>query len=243
MMERPAEHKGEEDLDAEAEEAEAKAGYSAAYNALRQAARKETDPVPDVTDPKVNLARALAGALAQQPGRIGSIVSGQCAPECAAGDRGILRSGWGWPSSDGGVAAGCLKRRSVYFFQWNARVLTRESVPSSHPASGPSSCTPVSRPGTEEPLAVRTPPRYVPTLPARPPRRAKPSRHKYPSPRHVTKIPQPNPSDSAPDISLFPRERVVATRRKRVFTSSDAEQEFTEHPYHPGPNPRSHSIT
>ena len=81
MMERPAEHKGEEDLDAEAEEAEAKAGYSAAYNALRQARRTDTDPVPDVTDPKVNLARALAGASAQQPGRIGSIVSGQCAPE------------------------------------------------------------------------------------------------------------------------------------------------------------------
>jgi len=81
MMERPAEHKGEEDLDAEAEEAEARAGYSAAYNALRQAARTETDPVPAVTDPKVNLAIALAAVSATQPGRIGSIVAGQCAPE------------------------------------------------------------------------------------------------------------------------------------------------------------------
>ena len=34
-----------------------------------------------VADPKVNLAIALAAVSATQPGRIGSIVAGQCAPE------------------------------------------------------------------------------------------------------------------------------------------------------------------
>jgi exportin-2 (importin alpha re-exporter) len=37
--------------------------------------------VPAVADPKVNLAIALAAVSATQPGRIGSIVAGQCAPE------------------------------------------------------------------------------------------------------------------------------------------------------------------
>ena len=82
MMERPVEDKGGDgdDPDAEAEEMEAKAGYSAAYSQLQNAARREVDPCADVADPKVNLAQKLAAAGGQQPGRLSGLIANHCQP-------------------------------------------------------------------------------------------------------------------------------------------------------------------
>ena len=82
MLEKPEELKAnDEELDEEAEAMEQKAGYSAAYSQLRNAARKESDPCADVPDAKANLARRLAATAATAPGKIASVVAAKCPPE------------------------------------------------------------------------------------------------------------------------------------------------------------------
>ena len=69
------------DANAEAEAAESERGYAAAYNALRNAARRESDPCADVADPKQHLAQKLASASAQAPGVLGAAIAQHCPPE------------------------------------------------------------------------------------------------------------------------------------------------------------------
>ena len=53
--------------DALLEEMEVNAGYAASYSKLTQAALKETDPVPDVPDVRLHVAKTLATFSAQRP--------------------------------------------------------------------------------------------------------------------------------------------------------------------------------
>ena len=69
------------DANAEAEAAENEAGYAAAYNALRNAARVDVDPCADVADPKTNLAQKLALVSAQAPGVFSAAIATNCPPE------------------------------------------------------------------------------------------------------------------------------------------------------------------
>ena len=82
MLEKPEELKAnDEELDEEAEAMEQKAGYSAAYSQLRNAARKESDPCADVPDAKANLARRLAATAAKRRENRGRVVAAKCPPE------------------------------------------------------------------------------------------------------------------------------------------------------------------
>mmetsp|Transcript_11685 Transcript_11685/g.49963 ORF Transcript_11685/g.49963 Transcript_11685/m.49963 type:complete len:1008 (+) Transcript_11685:289-3312(+) len=69
------------DANAEAEAAENEAGYAAAYNALRNAARVDVDPCADVADPKTNLAQKLSVVSAQAPGVFSAAIATNCPPE------------------------------------------------------------------------------------------------------------------------------------------------------------------
>ena len=69
------------DANAEAEAAESERGYAAAYNPLRNAARRESDPRADVADPKTHLAQKLAAVSAETPGVFGAAIAQHCPPE------------------------------------------------------------------------------------------------------------------------------------------------------------------
>ena len=69
------------DANAEAEAAESERGYAAAYNALRNATRRATDPCAEIADPKTHLARRLASVSAQTPGVFGPAIAQNCPPE------------------------------------------------------------------------------------------------------------------------------------------------------------------
>lgn len=69
------------DANAEAEAAENERGYAAAYNPLRNAARRESDPRADVADPKTHLAQKLAAVSAETPGVFGAAIAQHCPPE------------------------------------------------------------------------------------------------------------------------------------------------------------------
>ena len=69
------------DANAEAEAAENERGYAAAYNALRNASRVESDPCADVADPKTNLVQKLALVSAQAPGVFSAAIATNCPPE------------------------------------------------------------------------------------------------------------------------------------------------------------------
>ena len=85
LLEKPTDAGGDggdaADADAELEEMEAKAGYSAAYNSLANAKRVEVDPCAEVTDVKTHVARTLATASGGMPGRMRGLIQGGCPPE------------------------------------------------------------------------------------------------------------------------------------------------------------------
>lgn len=66
---------------AAAEEEEEFAGYSAAYARLHNAAQAEQDPLPDVTNARVEVARRLAACSAQHPGRLPALLAARVSPE------------------------------------------------------------------------------------------------------------------------------------------------------------------
>ena len=55
-------------------------GYTASYSQLHNAAKKESDPVPEIRDVRLYFATQLAQCGASLPGRIPALV-GQCPPE------------------------------------------------------------------------------------------------------------------------------------------------------------------
>jgi|Transcript_930 exportin-2 (importin alpha re-exporter) len=74
-----AEAAAEDDDDAILEQMEANAGYAASYSKLTQGAAKDIDPVPDVTDVRVHVIRALSAFSQSQP--LASALA-QIPPEC-----------------------------------------------------------------------------------------------------------------------------------------------------------------
>jgi len=81
LCEKPEDTEGtaEDDDDALLEQMEADAGYAASYSKLTQGAVKEVDPVPNVTDVRAHVIRALAAFSQTRP--IASAL-GQTPPEC-----------------------------------------------------------------------------------------------------------------------------------------------------------------